>query len=259
MRRLDQPWRLVGTGLSFALFGLGGMLLGMLLFPLVHLIVRNKRRGHAICRELVRLAFRLFIQVMAGLGVLVYSFEGAARMKHLRGTLILANHPSLIDVVFLISQLPQAVCVVKKSHWNNPFVMGIMRGAGYISNDSPTKMVEDSVAALERGENLVIFPEGTRTRPNQPMQLKGGAATVVATTGRPFIPVYITCTPTTLTKGDKWYRVPSERPRFRLVVGELTDPGPCMVAGAGRGLNKRRVNRFIHQIFDEGLLQLKAG
>ncbi|MCH8686374.1 lysophospholipid acyltransferase family protein [Pedomonas mirosovicensis] len=259
MRRLDYLWRLIGTGTSFAVFGLGGMALGSLLFPLVHLVTPDRALAYRRCQRLVRLAFHLFIQVMAGLGVLTYSFEGAARLKGRKGALILANHPSLIDVVFIVSHLPQAVCVVKKSHWHNPFVMGIMRGAGYIPNDDPAQMIDDCVAALSQGENLVLFPEGTRTRPNQPMQLKAGAASIIAATGQPFVPVYISCSPTTLTKEEKWYEIPPRRPHFRLVVGEEVNPSPHMAEDAGRSINKRRVNRFLYQVLEEGLLQMKAG
>ena len=35
---LDYGWRLFGTGLSFACFGLGGVLLSLTLFPLIRLV-----------------------------------------------------------------------------------------------------------------------------------------------------------------------------------------------------------------------------
>lgn len=259
MRQLDHLWRLIGTGAGFAVFGLGGITLGSLLFPLIHLATPDRQRAYGRCQRLVRLAFRLFIEVTSGLRLIGYSFEGAARLRHARGALILANHPSLIDVVFIVAHLPQAVCVVKKSHWYNPFVMGIMRGAGYIPNDDPLQMVDDCIAALGRGENLVIFPEGTRTRPNEPIQLKAGAASIIAATGQAFVPVYIQCTPTTLTKEEKWYEIPPRRPHFRLVVGDEINPSPHMIEDGSRSINKRRVNRLLYQVLEEGLLQIKAG
>ncbi|WP_245395071.1 hypothetical protein [methane-oxidizing endosymbiont of Gigantopelta aegis] len=36
------------------------------------------------------------------------------------GQLIVANHPTLIDIVFLISRIPYACCIVKDSLWHNP-------------------------------------------------------------------------------------------------------------------------------------------
>jgi hypothetical protein len=41
--------------------------------------------------------------------------------------MIIANHPSLIDVVFLIGLVRQANCVVKQSLWENPFTRGPVR------------------------------------------------------------------------------------------------------------------------------------
>ena len=67
-------------------------------------------------------------------GVLTYSVEGAEKLGR-PGQMIIANHPSLIDVVFLIGLVRQANCVVKQSLWQNPFTRGPVRDAGYISND----------------------------------------------------------------------------------------------------------------------------
>ncbi len=38
LRRLDHAWRVFGTGLSFVAFGLGGLLLGVLVMPVLLLM-----------------------------------------------------------------------------------------------------------------------------------------------------------------------------------------------------------------------------
>jgi hypothetical protein len=90
---------------------------------------------------------------------------------------VLANHPTLIDVVFLISLLPNADCVVKRVACN-PFMRGPVRAAGYISNDDGAGLVDDCIAAVRAGGSLVIFPEGTRSVPGQPPRLQRGAANI---------------------------------------------------------------------------------
>lgn len=109
--RLNHAWRVVGTGISFAAFGIGGLLLGGLLFPLLFLI-RHHQRRRALARRLVQFSFASHVNLMRWLGVMTYEIHGHERLKR-DGLLILANHPTLIDVVLLISQLPNADCVVK--------------------------------------------------------------------------------------------------------------------------------------------------
>ena len=127
------------------------------------------------------------------------------------GLLILANHPTLIDVVLLVSLLPNADCVVKHAVARNPFMRGPVRAAGYVANSDGAGLVDDCIAAVHAGGNLVIFPEGTRTEPGQPLRLQRGAANIAVRGRLDITPVRITCTPLTLTKGQKWYRVPSRR------------------------------------------------
>jgi 1-acyl-sn-glycerol-3-phosphate acyltransferase len=60
-----------------------------------------------------------FANLMRGVGVLTYEFHGAERLGR-PGQMILANHPSLIDVCFLIAFTPQVTCIVKSALWRNP-------------------------------------------------------------------------------------------------------------------------------------------
>ena len=84
-------------------------------------------------------------------------------------------------------------------------------------------MIETSAAALRRGETLIMFPEGTRTTPGRAPVFHRGAANVALRAARSVTPVYIRCEPTTLTKAERWYRIPLRRPRFTLIVGEDLD------------------------------------
>ena len=69
----------------------------------------------------------------------------------------------------------------------------------------------------------MIFPEGTRTVPGQPMQMQRGAANVALRGARVLTPVFITCDPPTLSKNLPWYRIPPRRPTFTLRAGDDID------------------------------------
>ena len=51
---LDRAWRVVGTGLSFAAFGIGGVLLWLVVFPLLRLFVRDRGRLQRLARGMIR-------------------------------------------------------------------------------------------------------------------------------------------------------------------------------------------------------------
>ncbi len=120
MQHLDYLRRLAGTGLSFVLFGAGGVVIGVIAFPLICLISRGDARRRIRARWLIHKAFALHLGTMKFLGVLDYRIDGLEQLHQSRGELIVANHPTLIDVVFLISQLPQADCIVKATAVEQP-------------------------------------------------------------------------------------------------------------------------------------------
>ena len=111
-------WRVLAKVIGFVLFGLGGLLLGYVLFPLVSLLSPDRRLAKMRCRRLVQLSFRFFIGLLSKAGVLTFHISGAEELDR-RGNIVIANHPTLIDIVFLISMIPNATCIVKPSLFNN--------------------------------------------------------------------------------------------------------------------------------------------
>ena len=77
--------------------------------------------------------------------------------------IVIANHPSLLDAVILLSKLPRAACVMKAILRSNPLFASMARLSGYISNEDPMKLIKKSCDELTSGGQLLIFPEGTRT------------------------------------------------------------------------------------------------
>lgn len=249
--RLDRTWRIVGTGLSFLAFGVGGLLLGLLAFPAINLLVRDRVRRRQMARRLVQRSFAFHVELMRTLGVLTYEIRGRERLQR-DGLLILANHPALIDVVFLVSLLPNADCVVKSALARNPFTRGPVRAAGYVCNDDGAGLVDDCIAAVRRGGNLVIFPEGTRTRRDAPLRLQRGAANIAVRGGLDVTPVRLSYSPMTLGKGEKWYRVPARR--FHVVVDVQPDLeiAPFIEGASGEAVAARRLTDHLTRYFATG-------
>jgi 1-acyl-sn-glycerol-3-phosphate acyltransferase len=247
-----RAWRVVATGCCFALFGAGGLVLRVLVFPLLSLCVREPVARVRAARATVRLSFRAFVGAMRLLGVLRYEVRGLDRLAR-EGQLILANHPTLIDTVFLMAFVPNADCIVKGGLWNNPFTGGPVRAAGYIRSDRGPELVDACIASLRAGGNLIIFPEGTRTPRDGAMELKRGAANVAVRGARAVTPVRISCEPLTLGKGDKWWHVPPRQARFRIAV--MDDIGPERFTGPHmtEAVAARRLTAYLqHYFMEEG-------
>jgi 1-acyl-sn-glycerol-3-phosphate acyltransferase len=252
-RRDAWLWRLVATGASFVGFGIGGLVLRVLILPLFALLPGGPDARRRRARAAISRGFHLLVQFMYRTRVLDFRIDAAERLGR-AGQIVIANHPSLIDVVFLISQIRDTNCVVKASLWNNPFMHGAVRGAQYISNNGSPDMLEQAAQVLRDGETLVMFPEGTRTTPGQPPVFHRGAAAIALRGARTITPVFITVTPTTLTKAERWYQIPARRVLVHLRVGEDIDP--ATFNNAPMPIASRRLNQHLHQLFMEGLDKL---
>ncbi len=254
--QLNHLWRVFATGLSFASFGVGGVLLRVLAFPMLNLLVREHARRGSIARAIIRRSFAMFIEWMRLLGVLSYQIDGRERLQR-QGLLVLANHPTLIDVVFLVALVPDADCIVKSRLAHNPFTRGPIRASGYLCNDSGSGLVEDCIASLRSGKNLLIFPEGTRSPPDGLGKFQRGAANIAVRNECDVTPVLIRCTPPTLGKGLPWYRVPSRR--FHVSIQVLQDI-PCAPFrdGASDPLAARRLTDYLTRYFQMELQRAVA-
>lgn len=244
-------WRLVFTGLSFAIFGIGGLLLRVVCFPLIALFNKDPLQRRYKSRRLVSQIFLFFVEFMRRTGVITYSIDNAQRLGR-PGQMIIANHPSLIDVVLLISCIRDANCVVKESLWHNPFTRGPVRAAGYISNNASMEMIEDTAEALREGQTLIIFPEGTRTTPGKMPVFHRGASAIAIRGASCVTPVVIKVSPTTLTKAEPWYSIPARRVHFSLVVGEDIDPQEYAQA-ASAPIASRKLDAYLHEYFVQEL------
>jgi len=246
--RLGRAWRVLATGICFAGFGIGGLLLRLLAFPLLRLAVREPGRRAVLAKALIRHTFRFFVGMMRAVGVLSLEVRGAEKLRR-HGLLIVANHPSLVDVVILISLIRRADCIVKSSLACNPFTRGPVQAAGFLCNDSGAGLVDDCIASLRSGNNLIIFPEGTRTPLDGALPLQRGAANVAVRGGIDITPVRIRCHPPMLTKGEPWYRVPPRPGRFVLDVGDDIQVAGFLQGSRSAALATRRLTDHLTHYF----------
>ncbi len=244
-------WRLVFTGLSFALFGLGGLCLRLFFFPFIRLFYSDLKLQRTKSRALIYHAFRGFVAFMRNTGVITWHIEHPERLGR-PSQMIVANHPSLIDVVLLISCIRDANCVVKQGLFYNIFTRGPVQAAGYISNDGSIEMIENTAQALRDGQTLIIFPEGTRTTVDQMPKFHRGASAIALRGAKIITPVVIKVEPTTLTKAEPWYSIPARRVHFSLSVGEDIEPH-TFSQQCSAPIASRRLDAHLHEYFVQEL------
>lgn len=247
--QLNRLWRLMGTALGFILFGLGGLLLSLCWFPLLAICLRGERR-RILAQASIKQSFRLFMGMLKMLGVLDYRVSGMP--SSLQGALIVANHPSLLDYVILAAELPVCDCIVKRALWHNVFLGGVVRAADYIPNGEAEQLLPLCIERVRRGGLLLIFPEGTRTTPGEPIRLQRGAAQLALRGQVTLQPVRIHCSERFLTKQDKWFHVPQRKPIFTL---EFLPQIAATGWGDGEqssGLAARQLTRFLTQVLQPG-------
>ena len=257
---LLRRWRAVTTGICFLMFICGGCLLTLTALPLILLVSPTKEQKERGTLKLIHYMFKAFMKYMQIMNPIAsFRIEGLEKLRSVDGCIFIANHPTLIDVVAVISLLPLCHCIVKKSLLKVFYLGWIMRSAGYMANDHPAmQLIEDGYHSLQAGHSLLIFPEGTRSPAYGLHPFSRGAAQLALRTGAPVVPIVITCEPPTLLKGQPWYAVPTRPVDFTL---RFYPPLAISEAIAGKqdaSLQVRALNQYFEDFFRRELQALSA-
>jgi 1-acyl-sn-glycerol-3-phosphate acyltransferase len=133
---------------------------------------------------------------------------------------------------------------------------GVIRAAGYVATDGGQGIVDASAESLARGRSLLVFPEGTRSPKGGLGPFQRGAAHIALKSRRDLVPVFVTCDPPTLMRGQKWYDVPDHAFDMTLRVGEpirVQSYLEALEAGESRPRVARRLTAEIRETFEKGL------
>jgi len=162
----------------------------LLLCPVVlllGLLVGHRRADPVVrwfCRNVVR---------CAGTRLRV---EGRARLDGLPPCLFVTNHVNLFDPFFLCAALPPVTRGLElESHFRIPLYGWLMKRFGNVpvpderSAASLKRTYRLAREALEQGINLIVFPEGSRTRDGRVGPFEEGAFRMARKLGAPLVPV----------------------------------------------------------------------
>ena len=149
------------------------------------------RRGARFTARLWTQASLALLQPMCGVRV---SVEGAENLPE-GPAIVAANHQSAWETLFLFSRLSRPAFVVKQELLDIPVFGFWLKRTGALPIDRKAgartlkRMTAAARARLEDGEQIVIFPEGTRAPPGVRPPLHPGVAAIYAAGAAPCIPV----------------------------------------------------------------------
>jgi len=185
------------------------------------LLLLSRRRAAALTRWFAALIVGL-LRAICGVEVALTGLERLAGGP----VLIAAKHQSSLETFVLAHRLPGARFVLKREILLVPLIgwyvaalepIAVDRGAGA---KALRTMVARARKAAAEGQDIVIFPEGTRTRPGQQAPYHPGVAALYGELGLPVVPV-------ALDTGHVWpRRSPVKRPgRATIAFLEPIPPG----------------------------------
>jgi 1-acyl-sn-glycerol-3-phosphate acyltransferase len=209
--------RLVFYGLLL-LFGLSSLLWSLvaaILYPLL-----PRRWGEPLGQRAIMIGFRGFIATMRMSGIIECDLAALDALRKTGPIVIAPNHPCLLDAVLVISRLPHVVCAAKAEIWDNIFLGGGARLAGYVRNDSPAKLVRGATRQLCAGRDFLIFPEGTRSNARPVGAFKGGFAVIAKHAGVPVQTVFVRSNSPFLGKGWPLFKKPDFPLVYRVRLGD---------------------------------------
>ncbi len=216
---------------SFLIFGTVGLLLN--LFCLLVFWLPAAPARERFFQRLIHRHFVLWVWWMRQTRLFSVRYEGLERLPRGRGLVLVANHPGLMDITYLLARVPDAVCIFKPAIRRNPVLGGAARLAGYLSNDGGIDLIRAAGAKAAGGHTVIIFPEGTRTQRDPLNLLKAGFALVAQRGGAPIQTVLITCDSNLLIKGRAWWKLPRLPAHVTVTLGPLFPP-PAMRGTSAR-------------------------
>jgi 1-acyl-sn-glycerol-3-phosphate acyltransferase len=153
--------------------------------------------------------------------------EGLENLPEHGPVILACNHASYTDVFALVALLPRdLVFVAKKEVLGYPIVRTFVRRLGYPTVDRLDfqKSLADGervTRALEEGQAVVFFPEGTFVAATGLRPFRLGAFKAAADTGAPVVPLALRGT-RQLLRGDDWLPRPGP---LRLFLGAPLSAG----------------------------------
>lgn len=197
---------------ALVFFGIGALLLGFVVFPVVQIFSKNSKNYKIRCAKIVHFLWRILVKYIEITGIIRVNAD--EKNSLIKNKIIVASHPSYIDILLLIALVPNSLCLAKNSILNN-FVMKNIVKSLYITNDGSVEdFLKKSKLALDDGFNVIIFPTGKRVDEGEEVHIYKGAAQLAIESKYPIVPVKISTSEPFLTKNHSIFQIGEKTVEF---------------------------------------------
>lgn len=214
---------------------------------------RSEGDRHLDARLRIHQMSRWFTRFLRRLQLVEVEVLHPERLHSGEATLLVANHPSLIDIVAILAHVKDADCVVNAVRAHDVLFAGVIREAGYIQNDGGHEVIKKAIRSLASGRSVILFPEGTRSPPEGLGPFRRGTAHIALASGRDVTPISIFVDPPALTKNRRWWHLPGRRIHMTLDVGHRLSPSPRTRDEPRRALAARQLTAELREAFSKEL------
>lgn len=145
-----------------------------------------------------------------------FKVTGKENFNGLPNAVIVCNHNSLIDIPVSFPFLPRANKTIAKKSFSKIPIFGLIYTFGTVLVDrrdekSRRKSIEDMKEVLSTGLDMLIYPEGTRNRTDEPLKsFHSGAFKLAIDTNKPIVPVILLHTKKILPAKPAMYFTPGK-------------------------------------------------
>jgi 1-acyl-sn-glycerol-3-phosphate acyltransferase len=140
---------------------------------------------------------KLAIQIIASSMKLKVITHGTHHIPKDRACIFMANHTSLIDILVMVIGVPDHFnFIAKKELFWVPFIgLDMLFGGDFLIDRNNPRKAKDCLNKVEKrlkkGWNMLIFPEGTRSKTGDLLPFKRGAFKLAVDSNAFIIPCYI--------------------------------------------------------------------
>jgi len=237
--RLDERAGLIAQQRAFLLFY--RRCLGFTAWLLMRKKDTDREVDVAVVRSRLSKGSAQFFSDLAARNLVRCEFAGFEDAASWKGSIICANHPAILDAICFFWKIPGIGCVVGTNPWSNPLLSLPARLADFVPRDPALRMLKECRQRLQRGENILLFPEGTRTTRGALNPFHDGPALLSVKARAPIRTIFIETNSLFLGKGYSFFKATTRPIKFRFSVGEIFQP--C-AAETARDLSRRLETYF---------------
>lgn len=200
------------------------LLTGLLLGPILALFLK---------KEEVYYRFSAIIsKILLWLGRIKIEVSGLENLPKDENMILCSNHQSSVDIIVPLISLPVRFrYVIMRMIFNLPIFKYWVSYAGHIMVDMSDSRqaflaMRHILSLLREGENIYIFPEGTRSFTGELQEFKDGASMLLLDAKKPVVPIAICGSIKVMQKSSQMVH-PGHTIKFRigkpLIFAELED------------------------------------